>query len=68
MPRAQGKIILVTYARNLGGSGTLFQWQSLEKEELDLAISQWGTDGLDGDRTLNDSYPDIQWVLIALGH
>ena len=47
VPRAQGEIILVTDASNVGGGGTLFQCQALEKEEFDLAITQWGTDGLD---------------------
>ena len=45
VPRAQGEIILATDASNVGGGGTLFQWQALEKEEFDSAISQWGTDG-----------------------
>ena len=40
VPRAQGEIILVTDASNVGGCGTLFQWQALEKEEFDSAISQ----------------------------
>ena len=44
--RAQGETILVTDASNVGGGGTLFQWQALEKEEFDSAITQWGTDGL----------------------
>ena len=41
VPRAQGEIILVTDASNVGGVGMLFQWQALEKEEFDSAISQW---------------------------
>ena len=68
VPRAQGKIILVTHASNVGGGGTLFQWQALEKEEFDSAISQWGTEGLDRDGTLKHSYPDDKWVLVPLGH
>ena len=32
VPRAQSKIILVSDASNVGGGGTLFQWQGLEKE------------------------------------
>ena len=40
VPRAQGDIILVTDAGNMGGGGTLFQWQALEKEEFYSAISQ----------------------------
>ena len=68
VPRAQGEIILVTDASNVGGGGTVFQWQALEKEELNSGISQWGTDGLNGDSTLKHSYPDDKWVLVPLGH
>ena len=66
--RAQGDIILVTNASNVGGGGTLFQWQALEKEEFDSAISQWGTDGLKRDSTLKHRYPDDKWVLVPLCH
>ena len=66
--RAQGEIILVTEACNVGGGGTLFQWQALEKEEFDPAIFQWGTDGLNRDGTLKHSYPDDKCVLDPLGH
>ena len=68
VPEAQGEIILVTDASNVGGGGTLFQWQALEKEDLDSAISQWGTEGLNQDGTLKHSYPDDKWVLVPLGH
>ena len=68
VPRAQGGIILVTDASNVGGGGTLFQWQALEKEEFDSAIYKWGTEGLDRDGTLKHSYPDNKWVLVPLGH
>ena len=68
VPRAQGEIILVTDASNVGGGGTLFQWQALEKEEFDSAISQWGTEGLNRGGTLKQCYPDDKWVLVPLGH
>ena len=68
VPRAQGEIILVTDASNVGGGGTLFEWQALEKEEFDSAISQWGTDGLNRDDTPKHSYPDDKCVLVPLGH
>ena len=68
VPRAQGEIVLVTDASNIGGGGTLFQWQALEKEEFDSATSQWGTEGLNRDGTLKHSYPDDKWVLVPLGH
>ena len=40
VPRAQAEIILVIDASNVGGGGTLFGWQALEKEEFNSAISQ----------------------------
>ena len=43
VPRAQRGIVFVTDTSNVGDGGTLFQWQALEKEEFDSAISQWGT-------------------------
>ena len=55
VPKAQGEIILVTDASNVGGGRTLFQWQALEKEEFDSAISQWRTDGLNRDGILKHS-------------
>ena len=68
VPRAQGEMILVTDASNVGDGGTLFQWQALEKGEFDSAITQWGTDGLNRDGTLKHSHPDDKWVLVPLGH
>ena len=68
VPRAQGQIILVTDASNVGGGGMLCQWQALEKEEFDSAISQWGTEGLNREGTLKHSYPDNKRVLVPLGH
>ena len=42
VPTAQGEILLVTDASNVGGGRMLFQWQALKKEEFDSAISQMG--------------------------
>ena len=67
VPRARGEFILVTDASNVGGGGTLFQRQALEKEEFDSATSQWGTDGLNRDGTLKHSYPDDKWEVVPLG-
>ena len=68
VPRAQGEIFLVTDASNVGGGGTLFGWQALEKEEFHWAISQGGTDGLNQDGSLKHSYPDDKWLLVPLGY
>ena len=56
VPKAQGGIIMVTNACNVGGGGTLFRLQAVEKGEFDLAISKWGTQGLNRDGTLKDGY------------
>ena len=58
----------MTDANNVGRGGTLIQWQALEKQRFDSAISQWGTDGLNPDGTLKHSYPDDKWVLVPLSH
>ena len=68
VPRAQGEIILVTDASNVGGGGTLFQWQALENEEFDPPFLKWGTDGFNRDGTIKHSHPDDKWVLVPLGH
>ena len=52
----------------MGRGGTCFQWQALEKEEFNSAISQLGTDGLHRDGTLMQSYPADKWVLVLLGN
>ena len=57
----------MTDASNVGGGGTLFQWQALEKEEFDSAISGSGTDGLNRDGSLKHSHPDDKWVLVPRG-
>ena len=67
VPKAEGEIIVVTDSTNVGGGGTLFQWQALEKEEFDSAISQWGTDRLNREGTLKHNYPEDKWVLVPLG-
>ena len=64
VPRAQGEIILVTDASNVGRGGTLVQWQALEKEEFHSAISQWGTDGLNRDGTLRGFYSVFSTVFL----
>ena len=39
VPRAEGEILLVTDTSNVGGGGTLFQWQALAQDEFALANS-----------------------------
>ena len=65
VPKAQGEM---TDASNVGGRGTMFQWQPLERGVYDWGISRRGTDGLNRDGTLKRSYPEDKWVLVFLGH
>ena len=41
----------------------MFQWQALEKEEFDSAVSQWGTDALN-----RDGYRDDKLLLALLAN
>ena len=68
LPKAEGEIILVTDASNLGGAGTLLRWQTPEEEDFDSAIFRWDTDGLNRHGALKHSYPDDKWFLVPLGH
>ena len=52
VPNGRGEIVLLTDASKVGGGGRFFEWQPLEKEEFESAISCWGTDGLKRDGTL----------------
>ena len=68
VPKAQDKIVLVTDASNVGGGGTLFRWQALDKKEFNSAISECVTDELNRDGTLKQGYPEDKLVLVSLGH
>ena len=65
-PRPQGGIILVTDAWNVGGGGTLYQWQQLSPAEM--SHCQFQTSGLSRDCTLKHDYPANEWHLVPLGH
>ena len=66
VPRPKGEIILVTDACDVGGGGTLYQWQELNPNEL--SHCQFHTSGLNRDGTLKHDYPANEWRLVPLGH
>ena len=66
VPRPKGEIILVTDACDVGGRGTLYQWQKLNPAEL--AHCRYHTSGLNRNSTLRHDYPANQWRLVPLGH
>ena len=64
VPRPQGEIIYVTDACDVGGGGTLYQWQELKPAEL--FHCQFQTSGLNRDGTLKHDYPANEWRLVSL--
>ena len=64
--RPKGEIILVTDTCDVGGGGTLYQWQELNPAELSRC--QYHTSGLNRDGTLRHNYPANEWRLVPLGH
>ena len=66
VPCPKGEIILVTDACDVGGAGTLYQWQKLNPAEL--YHRQFQTSGLNRDGTLKHDYPANEWWLVPLGH
>ena len=66
VPCAKGEIIFVMDACDVGGGGTLSQWQELNPAEL--SHCQFQTSGLNRDGTLRHDYPANEWRLLPLGH
>ena len=66
VPRPKGKKILITDACDVGGGGTLYQWQELNPAEL--SHCQLQTSGLNRDGTLKHDYPANEWRLVPFGH
>ena len=66
VPRPKGKIILVTDACDVGGGGTLYQWQELNPAEFSRC--QFQTSGLNRNGTLKHDYPANEWRLVPLCH
>ena len=66
VPRPKGEKILFTDACDVGGVGTLYQWQELNLAELPHC--QYHTSGLNRDGTLKHDHPADEWRLVPLGH
>ena len=62
----KGEIILVTDACDVGGRGTLYQWQEISPAEL--SHCQLQTSGLNQDGTLKHDYPANEWRQVPLAH
>ena len=66
VPRPEGEIVLITDASDVGGGGTIYQWQELNPAEL--TNCHYRTSGLNRDGSLKDDYPTSEWRLVPLGH
>ena len=66
MPRPEGEIVLITDASDVGGGGTIYQWQELNPAEL--THCHYRTTGLNRDGSLKHDYPTSEWRLVPLGH
>ena len=66
VPRPKGEIVLITDASDVGGGGTIYQWQELNPAEL--TNYHYCTTGLNVDGSLKHDYPSSEWRLVPLGH
>ena len=66
VPRPEGKVVLITDASDVGGGGTIYQWQELNPAEL--THCHYRTTGLNRDGSLKHDYPTSEWRLVPLGH
>ena len=64
--RPKGEIVLITDASDVGGGGTIYQWQELNPAEL--THCHYPTNGLNRDGSLKHDYPTSEWRLVPLGH
>ena len=62
----EGKIVLITDASDVGGGGTIYQWQ--EPNPAELTHCDYRTSGLNRDGSLKHDYPISEWRLVPLGH
>ena len=66
VPRPKGTLVLITAASDVGGGGTIHQWQEINRAEL--THCNYRTSGLNRDGSLKHDYPTSEWRLVPLGH
>ena len=65
VPRPKGKIVLITDASDVGGGGTIYQWQELHPAQL--THCHYRTSRLNRDDSLKHDYPTNEWHLVPPG-
>ena len=66
VPRPKGEIVLITDDSDVGGAGTIYQWQ--EPNPADLNHCHYRTTGLNRDASPKHNYPSSERQLVPLGH
>ena len=66
VPRPKGKIVLISDASDVGGAGTIYQWQELNPAEP--THCHYRTSRLNRYSPLKHDYPTSEWRLVPLGH
>ena len=66
VPRSKGVIVLITDASDVGGGGSIYQWQELNPAEL--THCHYCSSGLNRDGCLRHDYLSSEWRLVAPGH
>ena len=68
VPLLKGEIVFVSDGSNVGGGGTLFQWQALRPEQCQEIDERLRTRGVNRDGSLKHSYSEGEWRLVPLRH
>ena len=68
VPKPVGEIIMITEACDIGGGGSLYQWQRLSQDIFATVEAEYRTLGVDTRGYLKHPYPEDGWSLVPLGH
>ena len=66
--RPKEEIVFVSDGSNVGGGGTLFQWQALRPEQCHEIDERLRTQRVNRDGSLKHSYNEDEWRLVPLGY
>ena len=68
VPQRYGEMIIITDASNVGGGGTLLQWQKLTKDQCKDIDYRLRVQGVTSEGFMKSHYDTQEWRLVPLGH
>ena len=68
VPQRYGEMIPITDASNVGGGGTLFQWQKLTMDQCKDIDYRLRVQGVTREGFMKSDYDTQEWRLVPLGH